>query len=67
MQGDAESLPALVPLEPYDLVYSFGVIHHTPHPRRVIEAIRPYMHRESLLKIMVYHRHAWKVFQILMT
>ena len=67
VQGDAESLPALVPLEPYDLVYSFGVIHHTPHPRRVIEAIRPYMHRDSLLKIMVYHRHAWKVLQILMT
>ena len=36
-QGNAEELTSLVPIEPYDLIYSFGVIHHTPHSRRVIE------------------------------
>jgi len=67
-QADAESLPSYVPPEPYDLVYSFGVIHHTPHPRRVVEQIRKhFVHCGSLLKVMVYHRYSWKVLWILST
>src|SRR5256884_1124852 len=33
--ANAEELTNVVPVEPYDLVYSFGVIHHTPRPERV--------------------------------
>jgi SAM-dependent methyltransferase len=65
-QADAEDLAAVVPVEPYDLVYSFGVIHHTPQPRRALEQMRRYLHRDSLLKLMVYHRHSWKVLWILL-
>ncbi len=66
-QANAEELTSVVPVERYDLVYSFGVIHHTPHPRKAIEQIRQYMDAESRLKIMVYNRDSWKVFWILMT
>ncbi len=65
-QSNAEELSSVVPIERYDLVYSFGVIHHTPHPHNVIEQIRRYMDSDSYFKIMVYHRNSWKVFWILM-
>ncbi|MCK4788760.1 MAG: class I SAM-dependent methyltransferase, partial [Desulfobacteraceae bacterium] len=66
-QGDSEELEKYVPIEGYDLVYSFGVIHHTPHPERIIEQMRLYVHPGSELNIMVYHRYAWKVLWILLT
>ncbi|MBV9087044.1 MAG: class I SAM-dependent methyltransferase [Acidobacteriaceae bacterium] len=65
--GSAEELSLVVPVDRYDLVYSFGVIHHTPHPERVIDQLRQYTAPGSTVKIMVYHRYSWKVFWILMS
>ena len=64
--GNAEHLSEFVPVEPYDLVYSFGVIHHTPHPEQVFRQVRDYLHPESTVKVMVYHRRSWKVAQIVL-
>lgn len=66
IQADAEHLTNFVPPMQYDLVYSFGVIHHTPHPEAVIAQVRQYMHRESLFKIMVYNKMSWKVLWIIL-
>jgi SAM-dependent methyltransferase len=66
IQADAEYLTDYVPVMPYDLVYSFGVIHHTSHPEAVIAQIRNYMDRDSLFKIMVYNRLSYKVLWILL-
>ena len=66
IQADAERLSEAVPVEPYDLVYSFGVIHHTPDPNRVLDEIRKYVTPQSTVKIMVYNRWSWKVFWILL-
>jgi SAM-dependent methyltransferase len=66
LEADAERLSEFVPPATYDLVYSFGVIHHTPHPERVLDQIsRHYAGPETTLKMMVYYRWAWKVFAIL--
>ena len=59
-QANAEELSAFVPVQSYDLVYSFGVIHHTPSPSRAIEEIRKYMMASSELRLMLYAKHSWK-------
>src|SRR5712691_4208956 len=41
-QGNSEELSRFLPVERYDLVYSFGVIHHTPHPGAVLDELRKY-------------------------
>jgi 2-polyprenyl-3-methyl-5-hydroxy-6-metoxy-1,4-benzoquinol methylase len=65
--GNAEQLSAFVRVEPYDLIYSFGVIHHTPHPDIVLKQLRQYSRPGTTIKIMVYHRRSWKVAWILLT
>ncbi len=63
--GNAEELGKFVPAEPYDLIYSFGVIHHTPHPDAVLEQLRQYTRPGTSIRIMVYHRRSYKVAWIL--
>ena len=63
-QADAERLSATVPAETYDLVYSFGVIYHSPHPDRILGEIHNYLAPSGTLKLMVYHRYSWKVLSI---
>jgi len=66
LHGSAEALTSFVPKQTYDLIYSFGVIHHTPHPERVLAEARQYTAAGSTLKIMVYHRWSWKVLWIVL-
>lgn len=55
--ADAESLP--FDDATFDLVYSWGVLHHTPGTARAFrEAIRV-LRPGGSLKVMIYHRHSW--------
>lgn len=64
VQANAEELTSALGDEQFDLVYSFGVVHHTPHPERALAEIRRLTAPGGTLKLMVYHRRSWKVFWI---
>ena len=65
--GNSEELSSFLPLDKYDLVYSFGVIHHTPHPEKTIIQIKKFMEPGSELKLMLYSKFSYKLFWIMNT
>jgi ubiquinone/menaquinone biosynthesis C-methylase UbiE len=65
--ADAEKLTQFIPEQQFDLIYSFGVLHHTPNPEKAFQQIRKLSHPGTTVKIMVYHRRSWKVLWILLT
>lgn len=53
--ADAERLCGfLYPFKKYDLIYSWGVIHHSPTPKYIFNQLRWYCHKETELRIMLY-------------
>jgi 2-polyprenyl-3-methyl-5-hydroxy-6-metoxy-1,4-benzoquinol methylase len=64
VQANAEELTSALDDEPYDLIYSFGVIHHTPRPEQALAEMRALAAPRGTLKLMIYHRRSWKVFWI---
>ena len=60
LQANAEELEGVGDPASFDLIYSFGVIHHTPHPDAVLRRARQLMRPDGELRVMVYARDSWK-------
>jgi SAM-dependent methyltransferase len=60
IEGNAEEIDQLLKGETFDLIYSFGVLHHTPSLENALTGIRTLMHRHSIFKMMVYAENSWK-------
>jgi 2-polyprenyl-3-methyl-5-hydroxy-6-metoxy-1,4-benzoquinol methylase len=63
-QGNAEELDTFLPSQKYDLIYSWGVIHHSLNPARILSQAQKYLKSSGTLKIMVYAQHSWKNYMI---
>ena len=58
--GDSENLPFEDNF--FDVVYSWGVIHHTPNTERALNEIIRVLKPGGVAKIMIYHRHSLLVY-----
>ena len=59
--GNAEKLDEILFAEaPFDLIYSFGVLHHTPNPEKVLTSARQRVTATGELRIMLYAQPSWK-------
>lgn len=48
----------------YDLIYSFGVIHHAKNPHRIIATARECIAESGEFRLMLYAQNSWKAAMI---
>jgi ubiquinone/menaquinone biosynthesis C-methylase UbiE len=56
LEGDAERLP--FPSNTFDLVYSWGVLHHTPDTAGAIREVHRVLRPGGVARMMIYHRRS---------
>lgn len=62
IQMDAEELT--FPDNCFDFVWSWGVIHHTADPKRILQQMQRVLRPGGQAVVMVYHRSFWKFYVV---
>ena len=67
--GDAENLRKHKQLKnkKFDLIYSFGVLHHTPNMKKCFDEIYKVSSKKTEVKIMLYAKNSYKNYMLNLT
>jgi 2-polyprenyl-3-methyl-5-hydroxy-6-metoxy-1,4-benzoquinol methylase len=60
--SNAEELDKELGGKKFDLIWSFGVIHHTPHPKLVFQNMKNLLSLNGEIRIMLYSKISHKLF-----
>lgn len=64
-QGSAMELDTFLPQQQFDVIYSYGVIHHMPEPSKCVCQLKQYLKPDGELRIMLYTKFSYKLFQVM--
>lgn len=65
IHGNGEDLDKLLFNKQFDLIWSFGVIHHSPHPEVIMDHFYNLLVPGGELKLMVYSKVSYKLFYLM--
>jgi 2-polyprenyl-3-methyl-5-hydroxy-6-metoxy-1,4-benzoquinol methylase len=65
IHGNIENINTILQEKKYDLIYSFGVIHHTITPKNVIDGVYKLLSEDGEFRFMVYSKVSYKLFWLM--